>query len=124
MTPPPAPEIVDWVCRPKLPPKVSVDGLAAEPKISVPPEVMLFGMVRAPTVVTGPVNVRLWAPVASVAAKKPAGRDTAFAIVMSPPEGWRIGAVAPEIVSVPVPNGPEVIEPGAPTVLALTRTIG
>src|SRR5204862_3433756 len=93
-----------------------------------PSEELLFLIVRAQTVVIGPVNVRLRTvgstDAGAVAAKNPAGRLTAFAIVMLLPEGCRIGAVAPEMVTSPVPNGPAVTEPGAPTVLAPTRTMG
>src|SRR4051794_20384250 len=90
---------------------------------------MLFVIVRLlPTVVIGPVIVRLRTVgstnAGAVAAKNPALRVTLFAIVMSLPAGWMIGDVAPEMLTAPVPNGPAVTEPGAPTVLAPTRTMG
>src|SRR5262249_21592410 len=100
-----------------------VDGLAAEPKVSVPPATMLLVIVRLPVGVMLPVKVRLRTvgSTEAVATKNPAVRFKLFATVISLPAGGKIGAVAPETLTLPVPNGPDVIEPGLPTELTPTR---
>src|SRR4051812_47387013 len=114
-----------------MPPlRVIVDGLAAEPSVSVPPTRLLVN-VRFPLVNMLPVNARLCAPLGSRVASAvsqnmpcdigvPAD-PMSFAIVISAPMGCTLGGNVPLTKIGPVPKGPEVTAPGEPTLLAPIR---
>src|SRR5439155_5635573 len=107
------------VCRNSVPANVIVEGAVPEPSVRVETDIRLLVMMRVwvePGMVIGAVRSRLRAELFS--AVNPLLRVTALATVRLAPAGVMTGGVAFWfMVTVPVPNGPEVIEPGEPTVL-------
>src|SRR5262245_54489931 len=97
---------------PPLVGNVMVDGLAAAPRISVPPAAAKLFVMKRPlaAMLIGPLSVRLLvSPVSFATVSPPLANDTGFAIVRLPPIGSTILLVVELLsVSVPSPNGPDV----------------
>src|SRR4051812_27399269 len=71
---------------------VIVDGLAAEPRVSVPPPAAKLFVTNRPLlgIDIGPLSVKLLVSPVSLATVSPKTIDTGFAIVRFPPIGSRI----------------------------------
>src|SRR4051812_20788533 len=119
-----------WIVAVKVA-RLYVDAVVAVPNDSVSVEARSLVITLLAVIVTGPGKARLCGPVGSTStpvpvfgaliAKKPAESVTALAMTRSAPTAANCaGELPPELplmVIVPLPYGPEVIEPGFPTEL-------
>ena len=100
---------VPWMVNvwPALFGKVMVEGLAAEPSVSVPSFAAKLFVRKRPlaSMLIGPLSVRLLVSPVSLATVRPKTIDIGLAIVRLPPIGMRMLLTVLLGVSVPRPNG-------------------